>query len=773
MGGVLIEGVETSLDANLQLEAEKEEEDDRDSVSVILRDDLRQPLESGRDLALSRHEERTAASTEHARNVTGSFQNQNQSSGLGMRAIGERMEIDKPVESVEEDFERNAQRSKRENSRNITTQDKITVSQDKSQDEASTSSLNITQDRTSVFNMTQDDERPTVGFNENTDGSDKRKALAENEQHYSADADVPMEVELNRDAQRGMDSNGAMLDAGAGPSNESSTSTFQSLDHVVHSSDTTGTVDKTDEHVPPIQDEAEMKRVLPSDYQKEWFSLLPRQSCEANQIIYTSNQSILSSNQQQVGVTDSTQLQTEQQNTLAAPSASPTQQYVYVTQDGQVLGSAPPQAVQQVMGSAGGSNVGYALVGNTLVPVATGQSPYVSINSGTQQQNVQYLIAQQDQQGQVQYIAVGGGAAATGQDGSGSGTGMLSASQQPYLAIADANGQQQIVQVVTRDDGGQMLVQVTPEQLQGQAGQIVIAPSQQSGQVVVGATATGGQTGQVVLASPRPPANQVIVGQGQSGQVVLTAPPQSNQVLIGQGQTGQMVLAAPQANQVMIGQGQSGQVVVVAPQQANQVIIGQGQSGPVVLAAPQSNQVVIGPQGESSVAVLNDQNQDIIRGGQLVQIAEQDQYGILSSDGTKLMLAESKEAAIAALQAASIASASNVVAVQQTPSHHSTSPAKPSHASPLLTTPMAPPTQSPQPTHSPYPNIKKEPLSPKGGGLADTSLSVATSFHSHASVSPLSGKATPTTVGQSTAAMETTDSSRQPTEQEVSVINGC
>ena len=522
--------------------------------------------------------------------------------------------------------------------------------------------------------------------------------------------------------------------------------------------------------------------VIPEERDR-WFSLFPRSTCETAKVVYSSGEGapVAAAIQPAASVVspDPTPQVPTQQPVLAAAAAAagaatPTQQYVYVTPDGQVVGVAqPPQAstavtaaaaaVPQVVGG-GGSNVGYAMVGNTLVPVMGQQPQYVAVNPAggtTPQQGVQYVLAQQDPQGGMQYFAVGGNPAEGG--GAAVGGEAWQAAQQPqFLVMADSNGQQQIMQVVGRDEGGQMLVQVP-----GGEGQ------------------SGGQSGQVVLAAAAPQGGQV-VGQGQSGQMVLAS--QGNQVVVGQGQSGQMILATPQGNQVVLGQGQSGQVVLAAAPQGNQVVVGHGQSGQMVLATPQGNQVVLGQGGSGQVvaAATPAQQQfghssaaagagglgeglgtvdglDMIRGGQVVKLPDQEQYGILSRDGTKLVLAESKDAAFATLQAASAVS-SFLPGQQQ------------SHASP------APPSQSPAPPSQPLhqqvaysaPKIKEEPQSPS---FEDASHSASMAYATPTGVVPTptpppSEKATPTTVGLSTSAAETIDLTRQstPPTQEVSVV---
>ncbi len=538
-----------------------------------------------------------------------------------------------------------------------------------------------------------------------------------------------------------------------------------------------------------------------------WFSIFPRQQCESGQVTYSTNQiaqqqqqGVVAIGNQQVAVasasagmslsSDSTHLPTQQsmqqqqqqQHVIAAaPTPAPAQQIVYVTPEGQVVGGAQSQvAAPQVVG--GGANTAYALVGNTLVPVGgQTQTQYVAVNSGAQP-GVQYLLAQPDQQGGVQYFAIGGNGAAAataattegGGASSSGGAGLWQASHQPqYLAIGEGSNQQ-IVQVVGREDGGQMLVQVVPEQGQmataAAGGQVIVAAAQPQGGQVVMATAAA-----AAAAAAQPQAQQVVIGQGQSGQVVL-ATPQGNQVVVGQGQGGQQViLAAPQGTQAVVGHGQSGQMFL----QGNQIIVGQGQSGQLVFSQPDQQQLqqqlavgqaASGQSSTGTVITSEQESYDIIRGGQVVQLPDQDQYGILSSDGTKLLLAESKESAIATLQAASAA---------PPPRHHA------SPAPPTLSSSPAPSSQSPLTQHQrvgSIQNIKKEPQSPVITKPEESPL-FGSAFSSRVvptptQTPPLTGKATPTaaaaaaaatsTVGQPTAAAETVDLTRGAANPEVS-----
>ena len=621
-----------------------------------------------------------------------------------------------------------------------------------------------------------------------------------------------------------------------------------------------------------------------------WFSLSSRKPCESPQsATYPTNRiqssvTTTSVSTQQAASPDTSHLPNQQQlqqpQVMVPSSAGLTPQYVYVTADGQVLGAAPPQVVQQMMlanGTGGSSraettNVGYTLVGESLFPMANGGGvvagtgggvvagtgggvvagtgggvvagtgggvvagtgggvvagagggvvagmgggvvagmgggvvagmgggviagtgcggvqQFVALNpNAANQQMMQYMVAQPDQQGGVQYVVVPGGI-----DG-GCGFGGWPSQQLQYIAVADGNGQQQTMQVMTRENGRQVLVQMPANQLQGQSGgQLMMAAAQPQGnQAVFGQ----GQVGQlVVAASQQQQGGHIVLGQaGQTGQLVVAAAPstQANQqIVLGQaGQTGQLVVAAAppaQANQqIVLGQaGQTGQLMVAAapPAQANQqVMLGQG----LVVAAQSpeqqsNNQVEVevmdtaaqAAERQSPLArqeqgtcgsILSAQSQDpmthdVIRGGQVVQIPDRNQFGILSSDRTKLMITASKDMAIALLQTAD--SVSNSVGFVQSQPQHSESPV-------VMT---SPPTQSELTTpiqhYASYgtSSIKKEPVSPnlevQRRFVAEPALVSPVVPH------PLSSKTTPTTVGQSTASVETTDSSRQQEDQQV------
>ena len=204
-----------------------------------------------------------------------------------------------------------------------------------------------------------------------------------------------------------------------------------------------------------------------------WFSLFPRETCEAIQVAYINNQAVLveSSHQRQQ------QQQQQQQQvqhvlatdaaghqyimatpTTAATTATATPQYAYMTPDGQIIpATGQNQVIQQVTGMS------YALVGNTLVQVP--QTQYIAVNATGQQ----FVIAGQasattanQQAAGVQYVALnGGGGSSTA--GSASAGGIVQAAGQQGQS-------QQYVAIVEREGGGQMLVQVGSTEQQGANG---------------------------------------------------------------------------------------------------------------------------------------------------------------------------------------------------------------------------------------------------------------------------------------------------------------
>lgn len=499
--------------------------------------------------------------------------------------------------------------------------------------------------------------------------------------------------------------------------------------------------------------------------QEPWFSIFSRKPCEnpTNQIQSSLHAASLGAQQAIMAVSsEATQLpDQQQQQVIVAAGATSAPQYVYVTADGQVLGAAPPQVAQQVVNTGGtgseAQGIAYALVGNSLVPVMTGgggggggTGGLVAVNPGSAaQQSVQYVVAQADQQGGVQYLALPGGSI-----GGGSGLGVWP-TQPQYAVVADGSGQQQIVQVMSRENGGQVLV-LPSNQPQGQSG----------GQLVMAAAAAA-----------QPQANQLVIGQGQSGQLVVAAQQQGGQVVLGQaGQAGQLVVAAAGTAQGQTNQQVSlGQGLVIAGQspqhpQSNQVLLTQGQSGQVMVAAgpvAEQQSLLVGhgqsfqAGGDVSVQSQDPLGHDIIRGGQVVQIPEQNKFGILSSDGTKLVISESKEAAFATLQAANSSIAGFTQQQQQSASpvvisSHSSSPARSA---------MTTPTQ--QSVSYGGHNVKKELISPDPDAQRNFMIPPSSASAPSTSPRPLSGKATPTTVGQATANVETTDSSRQQDDQKV------
>lgn len=122
--------------------------------------------------------------------------------------------------------------------------------------------------------------------------------------------------------------------------------------------------------------------------QHKWFSILPRQPCEAT----PSALAVVDSNPI-AQVAASQHVSPTQQYVMTAPMAAA--QYAYVTPNGQVI--AQPM-IQQV-------GVGYSLVGNALVP----QAQYVAVNPS---QQVQYVMAGQQGMSYImggqQYVTLGG-----------------------------------------------------------------------------------------------------------------------------------------------------------------------------------------------------------------------------------------------------------------------------------------------------------------------------------------------------------------------------
>ncbi len=498
-------------------------------------------------------------------------------------------------------------------------------------------------------------------------------------------------------------------------------------------------------------------------------------------------------------VPDQQQQQQQQQVIVGAPpTATPTQQYVYVTPDGQVVGVVPNQQV-----AAGGvatgvnpsptvavpatiaavpaetQNVAYALIGYSLVPVLTGggggasaivggQQQIMAVNPASaqqpQQQQQQYVIAQTDQQGNVQYYALPGSAVGGGASG---GVGVWPGQQQQqqqqqqqpqYAIMVDANGQQQLVQVMG--------------QSQGDAGQqqMIVMQSSSQPQVVPG---VGGGAGQILVAPGA-------AGVAGAGQVVLTAATtqqqQGNQVIVAGGGAGQQYIMAA-------GIGQN-QIVMALQQKVAQEHMAAKSAAIAVDPQQQQQATPIGGGAASSSAVSDAMaGYEVIRGRQVVFIPEKSSYGVLSSDGAKLVISNSKEEAIATLQAANsmvIGGGAGGVVVAPTnqtmPAQHSASPVvagSASHSSsPVRSTPVrgAMPTSSratptsalATPTHH-TPVIKKEPISP------DQEVHRQFTMSSSAGITPqqASGKATPTTIGQVTENMETSDTSRDQGEQKV------
>ena len=228
-----------------------------------------------------------------------------------------------------------------------------------------------------------------------------------------------------------------------------------------------------------------------------WFSLFPRELCEAVQVAYVDNQAVLVKNsahhahqqQQQVQHMIATDA-AGNQYIMAAPApvgGSATQataaapQFAYMTADGQIIAATGQnQVIQQVTG------MGYALVGNTLVQVP--QTQYIAVNASGQQLVIAGRTGQQpsaSQQAGVQYVALNGGNAAA------SGSVVSSGIVQAAAAAGGQQGQQYLA-VVEREGGGQMLVQVGGSAEQQHA----------TKQYIVQATGDPAQTNALVAAPP-------------------------------------------------------------------------------------------------------------------------------------------------------------------------------------------------------------------------------------------------------------------------------
>ena len=237
-----------------------------------------------------------------------------------------------------------------------------------------------------------------------------------------------------------------------------------------------------------------------------WFSLLPRTPCEVwggGSVVSTQpaqNQQVIAPQQQYI-------------------MASPMTQYAYITPSGAVIsqpvvqqvgGGAVVQqvgggaVVQQVGGGAVVQQVGYTLIGNTLVP----QAQYVSVNPTQQvqyvvsnQQGVQYVTmgAQQQAQG-VQYVSLGGNQVMVVQTGGGA-QAIVAAQEQPVqvgavnVAVDGGEG----VNVVAVDGGEGVNVAVD-----GGEGVNVAVDGGEGGNVAVdsneGVKSTSGEVGMDTVA---------------------------------------------------------------------------------------------------------------------------------------------------------------------------------------------------------------------------------------------------------------------------------
>ena len=259
----------------------------------------------------------------------------------------------------------------------------------------------------------------------------------------------------------------------------------------------------------------------------------------------------------------------QQQQMILPSDATSMPQYVYVTADGQVLGAVQPQV---------DAIISFAFAGNNcVVPYATGsaagielggQPQFLAVNLYTPcQQQVLYVMAQFDQQGGIQYVALQGG-----NIGIGSGIGVWPMQwQQPqpqYAMVSDQSQKQKIVQVMTNDSGRQSLIQLPSNQILVQTGEQ-----------------------QLMVAATQPQANQVLLGQGQMGQLVLAATqPQGGQVVLGQ--AGMMVAATPQSAEIY--QQVPGQSI--QHQLNNHTILNQGASDQVIVAPSAEQPLDVGQQ---------------------------------------------------------------------------------------------------------------------------------------------------------------------------------
>ena len=257
-----------------------------------------------------------------------------------------------------------------------------------------------------------------------------------------------------------------------------------------------------------------------------WFSLFPRDVCESVRVAYVNNQAVLvdaNPQPQQQPAAVQHVLATDaagHQYIMAAPSAPAaaavpaatataaataggTPQYAYVTPDGQIIpvAAGQNQVVQQV------TDMGYALVGNTLVQVP--QTQYVAVNASGQQ----FVIAggvpgqaptpwtNQQAGGGVQYVAAVNPSAASS-------------------ASSAAAGGQQYIAVVEKEGGGQMIVQVGTAEQQG-----AIATGTQQQQYVVQTTGGPAATTSLVAAA----AEQQQVASNQTVARNAAAAPSSSQ----------------------------------------------------------------------------------------------------------------------------------------------------------------------------------------------------------------------------------------------------
>lgn len=185
---------------------------------------------------------------------------------------------------------------------------------------------------------------------------------------------------------------------------------------------------------------------------KPWFSIGPRHPCETSPQL---------GNPQQAQIVLPSNVLQQQQVISGGPSqqqyvmAAPTTQYAYMTPDGQVIAAPGGQSMVPQLG------VEYRLIGNTLVQVP--QTQYVAVDStggiignfvSQQAPSVQYAVTQTN--GGAQYVVMAGDSENAG-----------------YISTGGTDGKPALVQTVNQD-GEQVLAQV----IQDERGQMLLPLNQ-------------------------------------------------------------------------------------------------------------------------------------------------------------------------------------------------------------------------------------------------------------------------------------------------------